>query len=999
MKLYFWTGLQIGRQSILFLLTLFVALGCSSLNKSTTGVADQSPGNATPAADDDVIRNIRQFTFSGPRAGEGYFSPDEKLLIFQSEREDANPFYQIYVRDLINNNITRVSPGYGKTTCGWIAPDKKSVIFSSTHLDPLALKKQQDELNTRKLGIKKRYSWDFDENYDIFRATLSGTSSGTPHRTLSGHNLQNLTKAKGYDAEGSISPDGKQIVFASNREVYERELSPSEKEIFNRDPSYFLDIYIMNADGSGLRRLTTSPGYDGGPFFSPDGQRIVWRRFSADGRTAEIFTMNTDGLDTKQITHLNAMSWAPFYHPSGDYIIFTSSLLGHHNFELYVVDTEGRNKPVRVTFLDGFDGLPVFTPDGQKLTWSRKLSESDSQIMMADWDDSRIRQKLKLKTAIPNVKNLHPELSQTDLKTIIKYLASKELAGRQTGSNGEAMASEVIANYYHDIGLSPLKDFIQAFPFLKDATLGSQNQLTVLPTQQVLDLNKAWRPVAFSKSGEFSSSPVVFAGYGIRAAAEAGMLPYDSYANLNVKGKWVLVLRYIPENVSAARRLYLQRHAKLEYKASIAKDLGAKGIIFVSGPSSNVKEELLPFKRISGSDIGIVALSLSDDMANQFFSLHQKTLAQVQKDLDLEIPFTGFEFDRIRLAAKIDIRIIPGEGHNTLGLLRVPGAQKTLIIGAHGDHLGDQHSDSSRRTNQDADPIHYGADDNASGVSAVMELAHYFKTLYDEKKINLKQNILFAIWSGEELGTLGSMHFARKITSLDSSAASSFGLQPSAYINMDMIGRWHLNPTAKPLKPLLIQGIGSSPKWRSLIEALNLQIPILLQEDPYLPTDSTSFYLNKIPTANFFTGAHHDYHTPRDTEDKIDYPGLLEITKIISNLATLIATKDESLPYHNVPRANSETGRGFRIYLGTIPDYTQVNIKGVRLSGVITGGPAEKSGLKSGDIIIEFSQKTIENIHDYVFTLETVRANEPTQIVVLRDGKREELTITPIAKE
>lgn len=980
-------------------------IGCSNLNKSKNTVLSHSESQhhseSKPKSaniDGDVIRNIRQFTFWGSRAGEGYFSTDGKLMILQSEREEENPFYQIYVRDLVNNSITRVSPGYGKTTCGWIAPDKKTVIYSSTHQDPLAIKKQHEELNTRKAGIKKRYSWDFDENYDIFRAPL------TP--TLIHHGLLNLTKTKGYDAEGSISPDGKLIAFTSNREVYAKDLPPKEKEILSRDPSYFLDIYIMNSDGSNVRRLTTSPGYDGGPFFSPDGQRIVWRRFSPDGRTAEIYTMRVDGSDTKQITRLNAMSWAPFYHPSGDYIIFASNVLGHHNFELFVVDTNGKNKPIRVSFLDGFDGLPVFTPDGQKLTWSRKLSDSDSQIMISDWDDARIRQKLLLKAEVPNAKNLQSEISQADLKKIIQFLASKELAGRATGSSGERLTSQTVANYYRDIGLLPIdklikanppttaeftEEFIQVFPYLKEATLGSQNQLMVLPTQQFLDLNKVWRPMAFSQSGEFSPSAVVFAGYGIRAPGDTNMLAYDSYTNLNVKNKWVLVFRYVPENVSTERRLYLHRYAKLEYKSALAKDLGAKGIIFVSGPSSNVKEELIQFKRTTSSDLGIPAISLSDDMANQFFALHQKTLSQIQKDLDNEVPFTGFEFNRVRISAKIDIRVTHGEGHNTLGLLRVPGATKTLIIGAHGDHLGDQQDDNSLRTTEDTDFIHYGADDNASGTAAVLELAHNFKTMYDEKKIVLKQNILFAVWSGEELGTLGSTHFTKKISNLE--------LLPSAYINLDMVGRWGRAENVTPAKPLLIQGVGSSHKWRRLIESLNLQLPILLQNDPYLPTDSMSFYVNKIPTVNFFTGAHSDYHTPRDTEDKIDYIGLLDVTKAVSSLASLIATNDETLPYLNLPRTGSEDRRGFRIYLGTIPDYTQANIKGVRLSGVISGGPAEKAGLKNGDIIVEFSQKKIENIHDYVFALESARANESTQIVVLRNGTRTELEITPVAKQ
>lgn len=923
---------------------------------------------------------MRQFTFGGPRAGEGYFSPDGELMIFQSERESDNPFYQIYLKNLATGDTHRVSPGYGKTTCSWIAPNKKWAIFSSTHLDPQAREKQKDEINFRNSGQQRRYSWDYDENYEIFRSTLDGKS------------LKNLTNKKGYDAEASISPDGKWIVFASNRLAYERPLDEKDKDLLKRDPAYFMDLYIMSTDGTNVRRLTQSPGYDGGPFFSPDGERIVWRRFSPDGHTAEVFTMKVDGTDERQITKLNAMSWAPFYHPSGDYIIFTSSLLGHHNFELFIVDTEGTGAPVRITDLDGFDGLPVFTPNGRQLTWNRKISPAESQIMIADWDDHLARQLLQLPPQAPRPQLMSPKILESDHKQIIQYLSSPSLRGRATGSEHELKAMTAIARYFQELGLSPYdgKNFIQAFDFQKDAELGSQNELIVVNAkQQSLDLNVGWRPVAFSRPGEVAASPVVFAGYGIRAPGEKEMMAYDSYAQIDVKDKWVVVLRYVPEKVSDERRLFLQRYAKLEHKAILARDLGARGIIFVSGPSSKVKSDLIPFKRLAGSNIGITAISLSDDIADQFLKLNQKNLKSLQSDLDLEKPFIGFELTGLKLSSKVDIRKISGQGHNAMALLKVPGATKTLIIGAHGDHLGDQPTDSSLKTSQDKDPIHYGADDNASGVSAVLELAHHFK--HQQQKEKLKQNVLFAVWSGEELGNLGSSHFVRQIKKLR--------LAPSAYINMDMIGRWKINPSTRSPEPLLVQGIGSSDKWRELVEKLKLEFPVHLQNDPYLPTDAMALYMGKIPSINFFTGVHADYHTPRDTEEKINYEGLTNITHTVAKLAHTIASRHEAVPYKDVPMTQTESRRGFRIFLGTIPDYTQENITGVKLSGVITNGPAEKAGLKGGDIIVEFSSKKIENIHDYVFTLETIRPNEPTRIVVMRDGQRKELYVTPLAKE
>ncbi len=296
-----------------------LALCCAATG---TGVAG--------AADEPLIRNARQLVFEGKRSGEGYFSADGRLMIFQSEREPDNPFYQMYLLDMESGDSVRVSPGVGKTTCGWIHPDGRRVLFASTHDDPRAKAKQEEELAKRAAGTAGRYEWSFDEHYDIFEADVEGRV------------LRNLAPGYGYDAEGSWSPDGRLIVFASNRHAYDAALSPEDQGRLAKDPSYFMDIYLMDADGANLRRLTTGQGYDGGPFFSPDGLRIVWRSFSADGTTAEIWTMRVDGTDRRQLTRSGVMSWAPFYHPSGEYVVYASNAQGMANFELYLVDVEGR---------------------------------------------------------------------------------------------------------------------------------------------------------------------------------------------------------------------------------------------------------------------------------------------------------------------------------------------------------------------------------------------------------------------------------------------------------------------------------------------------------------------------------------------------------------------------------------------------------------------------------------------------------------------------------
>lgn len=339
-----------------------------------------------PAAPNEerFVSDVRQLTFEGRRAGEGYFDRNGKQLVFQSEREPGNPWYQIYVLDLETGESERISPGMGKTTCSWLHPDGKRVLFASTHLDPQSVALQEEENAFRASGKERRYAWDYDEHFDLF--AFDRTTQQT----------QRVTAERGYDAEGSYSPDGEWIAWSSNRHAYATELDPAERERLAKDPAYFLDLYLMRTDGSELRRLTEVAGYDGGPFFSPDGKAICFRRFSPDGTTAEIYTMDLKSGVEKKLTALGAMSWAPYFHPSMEYLIFTTNRHGFANFELYIVDAEGRGEPVRITATPGFDGLPCFTPDGKGLAWTtNRTADQSSQIFLAQWNHAAAREALR----------------------------------------------------------------------------------------------------------------------------------------------------------------------------------------------------------------------------------------------------------------------------------------------------------------------------------------------------------------------------------------------------------------------------------------------------------------------------------------------------------------------------------------------------------------------------------------------------------------------------
>ena len=359
-----------------------VAAACLT-SLAAIGVA-RNPPAAPQYQERDFLSRIRRLTVEGRRAGEGYWSPDGKRIVFQSEREPGNPFYQIYTLDLATGETKRISPGVGKTTCAFFRPRSDEIEFASTHADPKSRQLQDEENALRASGKERRYSWDYDPAMDIY---AYNEKTGA---------MRQLTTARGYDAEGSYSPDGEWLVFSSMRDAYGRALDDKEQQMLAQNPSYFAEIYIMRADGSGQRRLTNVPGYDGGPFFTHDGSRIVWRRFDEAGLIADVWSMKPDGTDAKQLTDFGSMSWAPYEHPSGQYIIFASNKLGFENFELFIVDAEGTREPVRVTYSDGFDGLPVPSPDGTMLAWtSSRSGGAAGQLFLAQWNHAKALEAVK----------------------------------------------------------------------------------------------------------------------------------------------------------------------------------------------------------------------------------------------------------------------------------------------------------------------------------------------------------------------------------------------------------------------------------------------------------------------------------------------------------------------------------------------------------------------------------------------------------------------------
>lgn len=361
------------RQAYRAATTLVVAAfasGCHSApTPSAAAVAERDGASVTVSVPSEPgeshLSNIRRLTNGGENA-EAYFSHDGQWLTFQSTR-DGRTCDQQYVMRIDGSGARRISNGEGKTTCGYFFDGDRRLFFASTHANGAACPPRPDP--------SQGYVWGLDK-FDIYTIDRDGTG------------LRRLTNNNVYTAEGTLSPDGKTIVFTSLKDGD-------------------LDIYTMNVDGSNVRRLTTAAGYDGGPFFSPDGKRIVYRAYhptdSVELRTyrdllrqemvrpnkMEIWVMNTDGSDQRQVTNLGGANFAPFFTPDGHRIIFSSNYKNPHsrNFDLYLVNPDGTGLE-QVTTNPDFDGFPQFSPDGRRLVWASNRFDAkpgETNIFIADW--------------------------------------------------------------------------------------------------------------------------------------------------------------------------------------------------------------------------------------------------------------------------------------------------------------------------------------------------------------------------------------------------------------------------------------------------------------------------------------------------------------------------------------------------------------------------------------------------------------------------------------
>ena len=556
--------------------------------------------------------------------------------------------------------------------------------------------------------------------------------------------------------------------------------------------------------------------------------------------------------------------------------------------------------------------------------------------------------------------------SSERIKADVTRLAGAAWEGRRAGTRGADAAADWIGAELKSIGLKPGAaggSYFQTFTFIDGVELGADNRLALAaepPTRWRMD--EDFRPLAFSGRGPVSGD-VVFAGYGI-AATDLG---YDDFAGLDVKDKVVLLLRYGPGGDDPHSKW--GAFAPLRLKVSNARDRGARAVLVVTGPlPAGAKDELVALRGDAAlADAGIPAFSVRRAVAEALMQGSGATLEETQKSID-ESGKPASRALRWAVQGMADVSPRRSSTRNVIGLLPgAAGTEETIVIGAHYDHLGLSGMSASLDPSPEG-KLHAGADDNASGVSGLLELA---RRLADKPR---RRAILFVAFGAEEEGTLGSSTFVKEppvpLTSV------------VAMLNMDMIGRLREDSLA-------VHGTGTSALWPKLVEEANAAVGLKLKssEGGYGPSDHSPFYAAGRPVLFFFTGAHEDYHRPSDTAERINAEGIARVADLVEGIVTRLAASEEPVPFTRVA-AEKETQtatRGFRVWVGGIPDYSAEG-PGVRFTGVTPGSPAEKAGVQAGDVLVRFGEKEVRNVYDYTYALAERKPGDKVTIVVKRGG-------------
>ena len=576
------------------------------------------------------------------------------------------------------------------------------------------------------------------------------------------------------------------------------------------------------------------------------------------------------------------------------------------------------------------------------------------------------------------------EPSAARLQQHITYLASDALEGRRTGTAGANDAARYIAGEFARAGLkapgnpnaakarklsAEMARYLQTFPYVAGVNLGAENVLSFgrySTKENSLQASVDWLPLAYSANGKIAGG-ILFAGYGLTAAE----LNYDDYAGLNATGKIAIALQGTPDGDNPHGQFaYLQ---DVRWKAIAARNAGAKALMVVGRDATFTNDRLtsLAYDNTAG-EAGIPVVVISRQSADKLFALSNTSIAQLEQATTAKMTGTNRALTgEVALATDVVRKEVPA--YNVVGILE--GSDPTLkneciVIGAHYDHLGRGGEGSLAPRSGE---VHHGADDNASGTAGLLELARIFSAQQPKPK----HTLVFIAFSGEEEGLLGSNYYVNH---------PIFPLAKTvAMINMDMIGRM------KDHK-LVIGGVGTAKEWRDIIDHRE-SFELTLNEDGFGPSDHSSFYGKQVPVLFFWTGTHNDYHKPSDTSDKINYTDEVRILSMVARIVREIDGADKRLTFTIAKSAPPRAG-GFRVYLGTIPNYAD-STDGLLIDGVRDESPAAKAGLKAGDRIVRIANRDVKNVYDYTFALGEMKAGQEYVVEVMRGSEKLTLKIIP----
>jgi hypothetical protein len=564
------------------------------------------------------------------------------------------------------------------------------------------------------------------------------------------------------------------------------------------------------------------------------------------------------------------------------------------------------------------------------------------------------------------------EISVADIKENINYLASDSLKGRKSGETGDKLAAEFIRSKFENAGLELMYDSgFQMFGLVTSAKIGDGNRFLV--EEDSFEVENDFLPYAFSANIAVEA-PVVFAGYGLEVDKDT--LQWNDFEGVDVSGKWIMALQGDPDldNTQSPFVEFSSERAK----ALTASDKNAAGLILVAGPAFSENDQLSSlFFDKNSSRYSIPVIQTTRVVADRILAKTGETVASLENKM-MEQKNTVAMLADVKVSARVDVSLLETESQNVVAVLR--GSDKNLkneyvVVGAHYDHLGMGGPGSGSRA-VDTVAVHNGADDNASGVAAVIELAEKAAS-----SKNFKRSIIFAAFGAEEMGLVGSKAFTRNPPAETEKMRGMF--------NFDMVGRLDTASNA-----LSIGGTKTAVETEEILNRSNPGFQLAFSEEGVGPSDHASFYLQNIPVFFISTGAHSDYHTPSDDAEFINFDGVKKVADYAYLLLEDVANRDSALTFQEAgPKFQRSRGGRFKVTLGVMPDYAGLEKRGMRIDAVTKGKPAEKGGIKKGDIITAIDGKKVGNIYDYMNRLQSLEAGKTISVDVIRDGKEMVLII------